>query len=173
MEYFNQPVDRLPPSLTHLVLGHYYNHPLDHLPSNLRSLLVGHSYQQTVQHLPPSITHVLSYMKAGRKMADQMFGRHKRNFNFPLENLPPSLTHLVVGCSFNRNLISLPPNLKSLTIGCSFEATIFAPSSLYEIIQPLDDVANVPEPPDCGNKKRRQPMKRDREAMKKTKVSLD
>jgi len=37
-----------------------------------------------------------------------------------VDSLPPSLTHLVFGFTFNQPLTSLPPSLTHLTVGPNF-----------------------------------------------------
>jgi hypothetical protein len=64
MEYFNHYVNKLPLSLTHLVLSHYYRYPLDHLSPNLKSLMTGILInKQCSNSTHQSFTHCLVVMQ--------------------------------------------------------------------------------------------------------------
>jgi hypothetical protein len=41
---FNQPVDKLPPTLTQLITGYYFNQPVDKLPSTLTHFTTGYKF---------------------------------------------------------------------------------------------------------------------------------
>ena len=100
----NQPVNKLPPSLKHLVFGKSFNQPVDNLPPSLKYLTFEVRFNQPVDNLPPSLKHL-------------EFGFC---FNRHVDNLPPSLKHLTFGNDFNQPVDNLPPSLKHLAFGKSF-----------------------------------------------------
>jgi hypothetical protein len=62
---FNQPVNKLPATLTHLTTGinfnqhvNHFNEPVDALPSTLTHLTTGDCFNQPVDKLPPKLTHL-------------------------------------------------------------------------------------------------------------------
>jgi FNIP Repeat len=55
---FNQPVDKLPLTLTHFTTGTDFNLPVDNLPHSLTHLTSGHYFNQPVDTLPPTLTHL-------------------------------------------------------------------------------------------------------------------
>ncbi len=55
---FNQPVDNLPPNLTHLEFGILFNHSVNNLPSNLTVLTFGYVFNQPVDNLPIHIKQI-------------------------------------------------------------------------------------------------------------------
>jgi FNIP Repeat len=52
------PIDNLPPTLTHLILGLQFNQPLDQLPPTLTHLTIGQKFNYPVDKLPPALTHL-------------------------------------------------------------------------------------------------------------------
>lgn len=121
---FNDPVDNLPHSLTHLCLPYKFNQPIDHLPSTLTNLkfLCGSisldAFNQFVDNLPANLTHLT-------------FGNR---FNQHVDHLPTSLTHLIFGSQFNQPVDHLPSSLTHLTLGKAFQHPIdFLPQSLSHL----------------------------------------
>jgi FNIP Repeat len=57
---FNQPIDQLPPTLTHLTTSHYFNKPVDQLPPTLTHLTLEQDFNQPVDKLPPKLTSSLA-----------------------------------------------------------------------------------------------------------------
>lgn len=55
---FNNQVDHLPCSLTHLVFGPIFNQSVDNLPYTLTHLQYGKDFNQPVDNLPPKLTHI-------------------------------------------------------------------------------------------------------------------
>jgi FNIP Repeat len=49
---FNQPIDELPLTLTHLTTGEYFNQSVDKLPPKLTHLTVEYNFDRTVDRLP-------------------------------------------------------------------------------------------------------------------------
>ena len=100
---FNQPVNALPPSITHLTFDRYskFNHPVDSLPSSITHLTFGDysKFNHPVSNLPSSITHLT-------------FGI---NFNQPVDSIPSSITHLTIGSEFNQPVNALPSSIQYLT----------------------------------------------------------
>jgi hypothetical protein len=97
-ERFNQSINNLPNSITHLTLGDYFNQPVENLPHSITHLTFGAYFNQPVNKLPSSITHL-------------SFGEH---FNQPLDNLPNTLTHLLLGYNFNKTIQHLPESVIEL-----------------------------------------------------------
>ena len=89
---FNQPVDNLPPNITHLSFGYYFNQPVDKLPQNITHLTFREAFNQLVDKLPPNITHLT-------------FGE---DFNQLVDKLPPNITHFTFGNGFNQLIDKLP-----------------------------------------------------------------
>eukprot|EP01113_Clastostelium_recurvatum_P044397 TRINITY_DN7494_c0_g1_i1.p1 TRINITY_DN7494_c0_g1~~TRINITY_DN7494_c0_g1_i1.p1 ORF type:complete len:440 (+),score=55.31 TRINITY_DN7494_c0_g1_i1:182-1321(+) len=144
---FDQQIDRLPSSLTHLGIGALYNQPLHddvlsalpslthltfrklcnynyplplHLPTTLTHLTLGSNFNQNIDSLSlcPSLTHII-------------FGY---SFNQPVDNLPASLTNLMFDNSFNQPVNRLPSSLTFLILGFSFNRPItHLPSSLQRL----------------------------------------
>ena len=49
---FNQPVDTLPKSITHIFFGRCFNHPVNMLPPSIKLLTFGWNFNQKVNMLP-------------------------------------------------------------------------------------------------------------------------
>lgn len=98
--FFNQRIDHLPLSLTHLRLGADFNQPIDHLPPSLTSLSLGEKFNHPINNLPSSLTH-LSFSQFNK-------------FNCSINALP-ALTHLAFGWGFEQQ-IPLPITLKKLAL---------------------------------------------------------
>jgi hypothetical protein len=58
--YFNQPVDKLPPTLTHLTTGDWFYQPVYKLPPTLTHLRTGQTFYQLITSHPHSLTIGLS-----------------------------------------------------------------------------------------------------------------
>jgi hypothetical protein len=54
-EYFNQPIDNLPNSITHLELGLRFNQSIDNLPNSITYLKLGSKFNKPINNLPNSI----------------------------------------------------------------------------------------------------------------------
>lgn len=83
-EQFNQKINHLPASLTHLILGYKFNQKIDHLPTSLRHLTCKGKFNQKIDHLPRTLTHLT-------------LGKH---FYKDLNSLPDGLLFLEVGHKF-------------------------------------------------------------------------
>ncbi len=115
---FNQLVVFLPNKLTHLTFGFYFNQSVNSLPNNLTHLTFGYHFNLFVDNLPKSLTNLT-------------FGK---KFNQLVNNLPNNLTHLTFGKSFNQSVDFLPNNLTHLTFGEYFNQSVNSlPSTLIEI----------------------------------------
>jgi hypothetical protein len=55
---FDNSVDNLPLSLTHLTFGYWFNKPVDNLPLSLTHLTFGDRFNQPVDNLPNNLTHL-------------------------------------------------------------------------------------------------------------------
>ena len=51
---FDQSLDTLPQTLTHLTFGHHFNQSVDNLPQSLTHLIFGFNFNQTVDKGPLS-----------------------------------------------------------------------------------------------------------------------
>ena len=98
MVSFNQPIDNLPDSLTHLTFSYCFNQPIDNLPDSLTHLSFGDNFNQTVDKLPNSITHLT-------------FGK---KFDQSVDNLPNTITHLTLG-DYKKNVDKLKSSLVELS----------------------------------------------------------
>jgi hypothetical protein len=97
LQNFGESVDKVPHSITRLVVSTNFNKPVDKLPPTLTHLTTGDDFNQPVNKLPPTLTHLTT----------------GNNFNQPVDNLPPTLTHLTTGDDFNQLVNKLPPTLTS------------------------------------------------------------
>ena len=97
---FNQIVDDLPNSVTHLIFGKKFYQSVDNLPNRMTHLIFGHDFSLTVDNLPNRLTHLT-------------FGLC---FNRSVNNLPRTLTHLTFGISFFQIANNLPCGLKEIKI---------------------------------------------------------
>jgi hypothetical protein len=116
---FNQPVNNLPNSITHLTFGVYFNQQVDatrkneiftgapknkivfdgdNLPNSITHLTFGVAFDKPVDKLPNSITHLTL----------------GTNFNQPVNNLPNSITYLRFGYCFDQLFDKLPKSIKKL-----------------------------------------------------------
>jgi len=143
---FNQSVDNLPNSITHLSLGtkvpigeiseylqQYYtmesfNQSVDNLPLNLTNLTFGDDFNQSVDNLPSNIkvlTFGISFNQPVNKLPlsilELNFGY---KFNQPVNNLPLSILELNFGNKFNQSIENLPLQIKKLSIGVNFNQSI-------------------------------------------------
>ena len=57
---FNQPINNLPDSVTHLILGDNFNQPLINLPNSLTHLILGDNFNQTIYGIPDSLKYFKS-----------------------------------------------------------------------------------------------------------------
>ena len=77
---FNQPVNNLPDSITHLTFGRHFNQPVNYLPNSITYLTFGEYFNQPVDNLQNLITHLT-------------FGWE---FNKPINNLPTSVREIAI-----------------------------------------------------------------------------
>lgn len=80
---FNQPLDNLPPWITHLIFNKYsyFSQPLTNLPNKLTHLSLGNNFSHSLDYLPESLTFLsldITYCQS-------------------INNLPSGLTHLTIG----------------------------------------------------------------------------
>jgi hypothetical protein len=114
---FDQPIDSLPSSLTHLVFNLFsnFNFTVDHLPLSLTHLVFGSGFNQTADNLPPALTHL-------------KFGEA---FNQPLTSLPSSITHLILGLAFRQSISALPRSITHLSFESDFPSPGYFESLRY------------------------------------------
>lgn len=136
---FNQNVDNLPPTLTHLIFGYCFDQSVDNLPPNLTHLTFERQFNQSVDNLPSTLTHLtFDWYSIFNQSVDRLphslthleFGW---SFNRSVERLPPILTHLTFGKAFNQSIEKLPRTLVCLTIPKSYNKSI--PSWIPKIIR--------------------------------------
>jgi hypothetical protein len=97
---FNNLVNKLPCSLTHLTFGHNFNKSVDNLPCSIIYLIFGDNFDQPIDNLPCFLTHLdLGY-----------------SFDQPINNLPGSLTHLVLGYYFGQSIEDLPSSITDIYV---------------------------------------------------------
>jgi hypothetical protein len=128
---FNQPVDNLPLSLTHLTFGFNFNQSVDKLPLSLTHLYFGCWFNQPVDNLPTNLTYLF----------------FSDDFNQPVDNLPLSLTHLTFGFNFNQSVDNLPENIIVLKLFGSKNNNIIIPKNVKELYIYNDNILinNLPE----------------------------
>lgn len=117
---FNHGVDNLPTSLRYLELGMYFNQPLDNLPSSLLSLklcCLGLSYD--LNNLPSSLrylyVHSMCTVKMDRLPNSLKFINFGRYYNQPIDKIPPSVDHIVLGPRFTH-FDTIPNTIKRLEL---------------------------------------------------------
>lgn len=88
---FNQPVDNLPSTLTHLVFGEEFCQPVQRLPSSITHIEFGSRFNMTIDHLPRGLKFLYFYWG---------------NFNQPVNNLPLSLQFLALQGKFDQTVVN-------------------------------------------------------------------
>ena len=149
--HFNESLDNLPSTITHLTLGKLYNQPLNNLPLTVTHLTIG----VRVSAVPQSITHltIIEPINLG-------FGLYDHPLSIAFNNLLPSLQYIKFapgsgfnkslnklpsikylyfgdGTSFYRSLNNLPHSLEYLHFGnnCRFKNSLnYLPSSLKHLV---------------------------------------
>ena len=98
---FNQHVDNLPPSITHLTFGRYFNQKVDNLPSSgLTHLTFGINFNQKVDDLPSLIKEIQFYRYS--------------NYNNELNCLPNSVELIILPEKYNKQIKKIPKNIKKI-----------------------------------------------------------
>ena len=125
---FNQKINNLPNSLTHLTFGNNFNQEVNNLPNSITHLTFGRSFNQDVNNLPNSITHLIfgwNFNQEVNNLSNSIthltFGYH---FNQEVNNLPNSITHLIFGVCFNQEVNNLPNSLTHLIFGSNFNQKV-------------------------------------------------
>ena len=106
--HFDEPVNDLPSTITHLTFGYIFDQPVDNLPNGLVYLKLGDNFNKPIKKLPVS----LKQLELGHY------------FNHPVNELPSGLTHLTFGFCFNQMIPKLPKSLTHLTLGTNFNVRI-------------------------------------------------
>ena len=128
-EKFNQKVNNLPSSINIIKFGLEFNQNIDNLPENIQQISIYGKFCQEINNLPSK----LEYMCYGGKTKFNVqkcknlnnFTKLKLHFsyNYPIEHLPKTITHLELNRYFEKPLIKkLPASLKQLKI--------FAPNTI-------------------------------------------
>ena len=55
---FDEPVNLMPASITHIAFGVWFNQPVDQLPLSVTHIEFGEKFDQPVEQLPSSVTHL-------------------------------------------------------------------------------------------------------------------
>ena len=99
---FNQPIDNLPNSITHIkfVWDSAFNQPLDNLPMSLKSLVFNgkSKFNYPLDNLPEFLEH----LETGS------------SFNHPIDNLPSSLITIKFGNNLNQSVNNIPRTVKNI-----------------------------------------------------------
>jgi hypothetical protein len=138
---FNQSMDNLPESITHIILSKKYNKPLDNLPLSLINLQTGYSYNYPLDNLPNSLN----------KLTIGNNGKWGGSvFNYQLDNLPNSLEYLGFTnySKFNKTFKNLPSSLKTIDLSGYY------PISINELPDTIENIfLNCAEDfsEDCAN----------------------
>eukprot|EP01112_Ceratiomyxa_fruticulosa_P016322 TRINITY_DN4912_c0_g1_i2.p1 TRINITY_DN4912_c0_g1~~TRINITY_DN4912_c0_g1_i2.p1 ORF type:complete len:213 (-),score=24.17 TRINITY_DN4912_c0_g1_i2:200-838(-) len=112
--------DMFPPSITQLTFHNYFNQKIESLPTTLTHLNFGWAYDKSVNNiLPPSLTHLSFGHYYNRPISafphTLIHLKFSYYFNHPLPPLPPNLVFLELGERFRQPLKNLPPKLKQLS----------------------------------------------------------
>jgi hypothetical protein len=67
---FDQKIENLPNTLTHLTFGNDFNQKIENLPNTLTHLTFGWKFNQTIENLPNTLTHI----------NDREFAKHINTF---------------------------------------------------------------------------------------------
>ena len=128
---FNQPLGKLPNTLTHLVLGNNFNQIVA-LPDYLIELTIGDKFDKPLK-LPMTLKHLTLGIHFNQilQLPDLESLTLGICYDRPLE-LPPTLKYLTLGAFFNQPLV-LPNNLKSLILGEVFNQTLVLPDTLKSV----------------------------------------
>lgn len=160
---FNHPIDYLPPTITHLVLGGKFNNkinnsinslqfvefygeynlPLDDLPDSIREIKIcGWDFNQPIRKLPCMLLY-LNFVGTSNKFNQPIECDHlyleklnlsRSKFNQHVNNLPPSLKILILPNEFNQPVENLPCAIEILQFGKDFNNSVdFLPNSLKEL----------------------------------------
>lgn len=121
---FDQPIDDIPGTITHLHLGNAFDRPLDNLSPALVWLRFGTKFNQSIDKLPPNLRH-LRLGSSFNKPVDHLpstltWLKFGLNFNQSVDQLPIDLTYLEFGWCFDQKVDRLPPNLTRLKLGFNF-----------------------------------------------------
>jgi hypothetical protein len=130
---WNGPLTSLPPNLSDLRINSTdFDHPLDQLPSSINHFILGRKctkFLHSLDSIPSSITHLDILVDIEQPI---QFKKHPhlthltlgKKFNQPIDSLPHSITHLTFGHKFNRPVNYLPPNITRLKFGNSFNQSV-------------------------------------------------
>ena len=146
--YFDKPVDHLPPSLTHLSFGYSFNRQVNNLPSSLKHLAFGEAFDQSVDHLPDLDSITFANFSKSISLLPQTLTKLTilgDNFNKQIPSLP-HLTHLIISTfAFNQPVDHLSPTIVSLEIsGHSFQHKIPLLPSLTHLRCKSESISAIP-----------------------------
>lgn len=107
---FNQKINRFPVSLTHLIFGEHFNQYINKYPDNIRHLSFGFSFNQRIDVLPKKLIYLI-------------FGRgFYCEYDHACPKLPHGLTHLIISGHFNHKPITLSDDLIYLKLSGSIKS---------------------------------------------------
>lgn len=127
---FNQTVDKLPCTITELILGQNFNNQINNLPPKLFKLQIGKYFNYPIDNLPINLkilnfdneskfTHLLDNLPNGLKILKIGY-----EYNLELDNLPNSLIALEINGKFNKSLNNLPNSIEILHIDSVIKSKI-------------------------------------------------
>lgn len=131
----------MPPSLTVLIVNAFFNHPVDHLPPSLTHLVLGDGvfYSLVIELLLINLL-IISALASSTLLWDlaltlgfslvhlSIAGK----YDHPLPSFPSTLTHIrFSNRGFNQPINSLPPNLMAISLGYSFNHSLPLPLPHY------------------------------------------
>ena len=140
---FNQEINNLPNSITHIILGTCFSQSVDYLPESLIYLRLGILFNQSLDNLPLSLTHLMINSKFTHTLNNlpekiiYLKISYNSDYNLSISNLSylKNLTHLILNYNYNNSIDNLPDSIKHLRLGANFRAPINTiPDSLEEII---------------------------------------
>lgn len=116
---YNNPIDVLPDSITHLETG-VLDYPINKLPKSLTHLWVDDNFTSTIKEYPENLL-FLKLSKQAKFNTNQLPSK-LRYLEIPkvdcVDNLPNSITHLKIICDVSVD--NLPESVKHLTLGCEW-----------------------------------------------------
>ena len=120
---FNQEVNNLPNSLTHLTFGQNFNQEVNVLPNSITHLTFGICFNQKVNNLPNSLTHLTFGWKFNQEVNDLPKSLTHLTFNYDFNqkiDIPFTIKYLKLDCNNSYIIDYLPDNIEELELGCNF-----------------------------------------------------
>jgi hypothetical protein len=109
---YNEIVDNLPDTITHLHLGNIFDKKITKLPNCLKYIIFSNNYNNDILCLN-SIKHTLQYVELGL------------NYNLLIHNVFTNILELVVNINYTHHYNYLPKQLKRLSVNLTNNNNIF------------------------------------------------